>query len=268
MLASLRTKFGIPGVISVIALVFAMLGGAYAASGTNGGDLASTSAKQGKQGKPGKPGKPGPAGPAGPQGATGPQGPAGAPGAAGSPGANGISAEGTPFGPTEEPDEEPCEGFGGVEITSAGEPAFVCNGEAGSPWAPDGTLPIGATETGSWFLETSTGGEGFSPLSFTVPLAAGLDEAHTIAIKKGVTPPATCDDGVEPPPGPDNPEADSGYLCVFTAEYTGTGLVVFGVRPSSNGEVEIATSKNGGLVWAGDSGGAGKLGWGTWALTG
>ena len=32
MFSTLRTRFGIPGVISVIALVFAMFGGAYAAS--------------------------------------------------------------------------------------------------------------------------------------------------------------------------------------------------------------------------------------------
>ena len=32
MFSTLRTRFGIPGVISVIALVFAMLGGAYAAN--------------------------------------------------------------------------------------------------------------------------------------------------------------------------------------------------------------------------------------------
>ncbi len=267
MFASFRTRFGIPGIISVIALVFAMLGGAYAASGP-GNDLASASGKQSKQGKRGKPGKRGPAGPAGPQGLVGPQGPVGATGAPGGPGTDGISAKGSSFGPTEEPVGEPCEGSGGVEVTSSGSPAFVCNGKGGSPWTPDGTLPGGATETGSWFLETNAGGEGFSPLSLAVPLAAPLDEAHTIAVKKEVTPPAVCDDGVEPPPGPENPEADPGYLCIFTAEYTGSGLVVFGVRPSSNGEVEIATSKNGGLVWAGDTGGPGVLGWGTWAVTG
>lgn len=266
MFASLRTKFGIPGVISVIALVFAMFGGAYAASSNDSGKA--TASAKAKKGPRGPKGPKGDTGPVGPQGPAGPQGLQGAPGAPGSPGANGVSAKGVPFGPTEEPAGEPCEEFGGVEVTSAGAPAFVCNGEAGSPWTAGGTLPPGATETGSWFLETDGTGEGFSPLSFAVPLAAGLDEAHTITVKKGITPPAECDDGEAPAPGPENPEADPGYLCVFTAEYTGTGLVVFGVRPSSTGEVEIGTSRNGGLVWVGDSGGAGKKGWGTWAVTG
>src|SRR3954453_7338957 len=50
MLSPLRNRFGIPGVISVIALVFAMFGGAYAA--TNGGDGAKATASA-KQGPPG-----------------------------------------------------------------------------------------------------------------------------------------------------------------------------------------------------------------------
>ena len=40
MLSPLRNRFGIPGVISVIALVFAMFGGAYAATNSNDGGKA------------------------------------------------------------------------------------------------------------------------------------------------------------------------------------------------------------------------------------
>src|SRR5260221_553574 len=69
MFSPLSNRFGIPGVISVIALVFAMLGGAYAASSNSGGGKASASAKAKK-------------GPRGPKGATGPAGPAGPPGPA------------------------------------------------------------------------------------------------------------------------------------------------------------------------------------------
>jgi hypothetical protein len=82
MFAVFRSKFGIPGVISVMALVFAMIGGAYAASSDGGGE-ATASAKKGKQGKPGK------RGPTGATGATGPAGPQGAAGAKGDDGANG-----------------------------------------------------------------------------------------------------------------------------------------------------------------------------------
>jgi hypothetical protein len=45
MFSTLRNRFGIPGVISVIALVFAMLGGAYAANNSSGGGKATASAK-------------------------------------------------------------------------------------------------------------------------------------------------------------------------------------------------------------------------------
>jgi len=59
MLSPLRNRFGIPGVISVIALVFAMFGGAYAASNSGDGPTASGKATaSAKRGKPGKPGKP------------------------------------------------------------------------------------------------------------------------------------------------------------------------------------------------------------------
>ncbi|HKB50891.1 MAG TPA: hypothetical protein VKC63_05620, partial [Solirubrobacterales bacterium] len=67
MLSPLRNRFGIPGVISVIALVFAMLGGAYAASDNGSGKAtASAKAKAGPRGPRGKTGPAGPAGPAGP----------------------------------------------------------------------------------------------------------------------------------------------------------------------------------------------------------
>ena len=51
MFSTLRNRFGIPGVISVIALVFAMFGGAYAASNSSGGGKATASAKAKKDAK-------------------------------------------------------------------------------------------------------------------------------------------------------------------------------------------------------------------------
>src|ERR1700704_3299328 len=81
MFSTLRTRFGIPGVISVIALVFAMLGGAYAASNSGGGKA--TASAKAKRGPRGPKGATGPAGPTGPAGATGPSGARGATGAAG-----------------------------------------------------------------------------------------------------------------------------------------------------------------------------------------
>lgn len=81
MFASLRARLR-PSpamVVAVVALVFAMVGGAVAASSQSGaGKSAATSKK-----KTGKRGPKGPRGPAGPIGLTGPTGPAGAPGSTG-----------------------------------------------------------------------------------------------------------------------------------------------------------------------------------------
>src|SRR3954454_8939303 len=98
----LKEAFGKAGlIVAAIALVFAMLGGAYAA--TNNGNGKATASAKAKQGKQGKPGKAGPAGPAGPAGSAGPQGPAGASGAKGDTGAKGDQGiqgiQGTPGTP-------------------------------------------------------------------------------------------------------------------------------------------------------------------------
>src|ERR1700729_4312957 len=92
MFSTLRTRFGIPGSISVIALVFAMFGGAYAASNSASGGKATASAKA-KKGPRGPKGATGPAGPAGPQG---PAGPAGAQGPAGAAGKDGVGVTSAP----------------------------------------------------------------------------------------------------------------------------------------------------------------------------
>ncbi len=159
MFSTLRTRFGIPGVISVIALVFAMLGGAYAAS-NGSGPLASSSAghhkkskskaKRGPRGPKGATGATGPAGPQGPAGAKGDNGAAGANGSDGSNGSSGTSATTTSFSGNAHGCQE-----GGVEVKSASPTVYVCNGKQGT----DGltgfteTLPEGKTETGAWRAE-------------------------------------------------------------------------------------------------------------------
>jgi hypothetical protein len=168
MFSVLRRRFTYANVMVTLALVFAMSGGAYAAS-----KFLITSTKQikpsvlaqlkGKAGANGASGATGPAGPAGPLGAAGPQGPAGAAGAKGDTGPAG------PAGPQGE------KGVAGAK------------GAAGSPWTAGGTLPSGAAETGTWGLSKLPVEEGpFSlqiPISFTVPLAAPLDEAHVHTIE-------------------------------------------------------------------------------------
>jgi hypothetical protein len=91
MLSTFQTRFGVPGIIAVIALVFATVGGAFAASGP----LASSSKAHHSKGltkgqvialiK-----KLGTSGPAGPTGAQGPKGDPGPQGAPGTPGKDGT----------------------------------------------------------------------------------------------------------------------------------------------------------------------------------
>jgi hypothetical protein len=154
MLSPLRNRFGIPGVISVIALVFAMFGGAYAASNDSGGKATSSAkAKRGPRG---------PKGPAGPAGPTGPAGPAGAKGDTGAQGPQGEPGPQGPAGPQ----------------CPAGK-----DGKDGETGFTE-TLPSGETETGTWLVLT---GQTMVPLHFNIPLAAPLPEAQV----KYVTAPTT-----------------------------------------------------------------------------
>ncbi len=197
MFSTLRTRFGIPGVISVIALVFAMFGGAYAASNSSGGGKATASAKA----KKGPRGPKGATGPAGPQGLAGPQGAkgdAGANGSNGTNGTNGASAEAVSFAGNQHGCTE-----GGVEVKSAKPAAFVCNGKKGEDGETGFTekLPSGKTETGTW-----------SVFSFTIPLAAApaVADIHYLPVGGGET--------TECPGTVAKPEAARGQVCIYTEE--------------------------------------------------
>ncbi len=218
MFSTLRTRFGIPGVISVIALVFAMFGGAYAASNSASGGKATASAKakkgpRGPKGATGPAGSQGPAGPQGPAGAPGPKGDAGAAGNPGQSGSNGQSITSTlePPGPN-------CTA-GGYKLVSAGPKTdYVCNGANGV----DGqtgfteTLPAGMTEKGTWSASARKDQaivvgpfELFgAPLSFSIPLASPLGESH-VHFSTQSDFGDTCTGSVG------NPTAPSGELCVY-----------------------------------------------------
>ncbi len=213
MFSTLRNRFGIPGVISVIALVFAMFGGAYAASNSSGGGKATASAKakKGPRGPKGATGPPGPAGPAGTAGAKGDSGAAGANGTNGAPGAPGASvkAESAP------PDPAHCE-EGGSKFTVGAATTYACNGANGadgSPWAVGGVLPVGSTETGTWVLSQTPDGTDGTPInrarasiSFTVPLEDSLDEEHVHYV---TSPGGPCVGSAL------EPTAESGHLCIY-----------------------------------------------------
>lgn len=204
MFSSLRNHFGIPGVIAVIALVFAMIGGAYAATGGN--PLAKSSkqkksnagltAKQKKEVKEIA------------KGAPGPQGPAGSNGSAGSAGGQG------PIGP---------QGVQGVPGTPGAK------GDAGNPWAVGGTLPEKATLIGTYSAdseETTFGALGAGSLNkeetalSSASFSLAVESSPTFHFVPGSSANANGygTDEANGCPGVDAegvPQAESGTFCVY-----------------------------------------------------
>jgi hypothetical protein len=235
MLSPLRNRFGIPGVISVIALVFAMFGGAYAASKNPGGGKASASAKakKGPRGPKGPKGDPGPAGLAGPAGLQGPAGANGKDGGNGAPGKNGASVTSTQFGGEEEPEGEPCEELGGSEFESASpEPTYACNGAEGPPGPITGELPSGVTLKGVWstlFEDTAKGASArrYVPISFGLSLSSAPTVRYINSKGKEVI---ENEEGLEEVTSTEclgsaaAPTAKPGSLCVYAESETGTFL--------------------------------------------
>jgi len=254
MFSTLRNRFGIPGVISVIALVFALVGGAFAANNLSGsGESATASAKKAAKGPRGPRGATGPAGPAGAAGPAGPAGPKGDAGAAGSNGAPGKDGTAGKDGVSVTVNE--FEGVGGtcdeggIEVESASpEPAYVCSGKPGSPWTAGGTLPSGATEAGAWGGNVGANGFVLLPISFTIPLAAA-PTAH-------IAPDPSC------PGTPAEPKAAPGHFCLYEGPL-GEGVTVASLAYPDGGD--IGASRYGTVVEL--EGTTGRLGFGTWAVT-
>jgi hypothetical protein len=209
-----------PGLtVAVIALVFALVGGAFAAGGGLTGKQKKEVTKIAKK----YAGKTGPAGPQGSPGAKGDKGDTGSQGPQGKQGEKGEDGEkGTSVVSNAEPTGTGnCEGRGGSKFVAGASTTFACNGKEGSPWTAGGTLPPGATETGSWVAsgskaqteaELQNGGL-YTPISFPVPLAGeGISEDH-VKYVEGLVP-----DECKPDTGfvsARKPYADPGYLCVF-----------------------------------------------------
>ncbi len=252
MFSTLRTRFGIPGVISVIALVFAMLGGAYAASNSSGGHGALASkkshkAKKAKAGKRGPKGPKGATGPAGPAGAQGPAGPAGPKGDAGANGANGAAG---------------ATGAQGIQgVTGPQGPA----GETGFTE----TLPAGKTETGNWsaiaFNSEPEFTQPFSPISYSIPLAEPSEKVVLLDQLETAESTAHPVEGCELKVGDNEamPVAPPGTLCVFTREELVGSVQEIRVEGSNEGD-----SPTGTYVWSAPSSIGGALSaYGTWAVT-
>ncbi len=220
MFQALRKHLSPATFIAFIALVFAMTGGAFAASGGGGGGTgtkATASVTRGAGGNPistaakskAKPKtKAGPRGPAGPKGATGATGPAGAQGSQGPQGPAGAKGE-----------------TGAAGTGSAG--AVGPTGPQGPPGTTGftKTLPKGETLEGDWVMTGVMPGTGANEgtvttaVSFGIPLGTAPEpiyvQAPTSAEEaNGEFPiaPAGCKGNVE------NPGAEEGHLCVFARE--------------------------------------------------
>ncbi|HTA15372.1 MAG TPA: hypothetical protein VK781_11005 [Solirubrobacteraceae bacterium] len=202
----MRRHLTYANVAATLALVFAMSGGAYAAS-----KFLITSTKQIKpsvlsqlKGKAGAAGAQGPAGPAGLQGAPG------APGAKGETGAAGVVGKDGATGKEGAPGKEGKEG------------------KEGSPWTAGGTLPKGKTETGTWRAEAhDLAGVPHelvgSVISFPIPV--GLEEGErgkAVYVKVGEAPKEGCEGTTEAPTAP------KGTLCIYVAKEKNVDLFVAG----------------------------------------
>jgi hypothetical protein len=256
----LREPFGKAGLtVAVIALVFAMLGGAYAAGG-----LTSKQKKEVKAIAKGFQGT----GPAGPQGPAGAKGDSGAAGSSGAAGKDGASPVGTSFSGSKTLGSVTCteggieykgattdlvcngkkgtNGTPGTSVTNtpltegnvncpkggaelkvgAGTPTYACNGQTGFT----ATLPSGSTETGSWAKYILPAEEGRVPISFSIPLAATIPSANVLTLPVGYN----GEDGVgaehESCPGKSiAPKAKKGFLCVYVGASVGA-VTILGFR--------------------------------------
>jgi Collagen triple helix repeat (20 copies). len=165
---AIREPFGKAGLtVAILALVLAMVGGAWAAAGLNSKQKKEvTKIAKKYAGKPGAAGTNGTNGTNGASGAKGDKGDKGDPGNAGGTGPSGKSV----VTGTEATGTANCEGQGGswVEVEGSGTKKFACNGTTGFT----NTLPPEETETGT-FLASEIAEEAVqATISFNIPLAA------------------------------------------------------------------------------------------------
>jgi Collagen triple helix repeat (20 copies) len=208
--------FGKSGLtVAILALVLAMVGGAYAAGKLTSGQKKEVEKIAKKYaGKPGPAGAAGPAGPAGSNGEKGATGEKGPKGDTGAPGENGKSVK------AEQAAIAECEGEGGTkfEVQDSGHSETVCNGKEGPP-GPEGniksTLPAGMSEQGMWVAPG--GPENFShtvsaraAVSFVIPLKTEPTVVYVKAGQAGVEHATEC-----PATEASQPKAAEGFLCVY-----------------------------------------------------
>jgi hypothetical protein len=232
MFSLIRRHLSAGTVLGTLALIFAMTGAAWAAhhyliSSTKQISpkvLAQLKGNRGPRGARGATGARGAQGPRGAQGAQGPTGPKGVTGTNGTDGTNGntvLSGSGAPASSLGSNgdfyiDTDFYDLYGPKTSGGWGSPTSLKGpkGDAGSPWTAGGTLPSGATETGTWGAVVAPSGFAMASISFPIPLAASLDSAHVHLYSDTASSPggafsATCTGTAA------NPTAPSGNLCIY-----------------------------------------------------
>jgi hypothetical protein len=254
-----RVRISPATVIASLALVFAMTGGAYAAS-----KYVITSAKQikpsvlaqlkGKAGANGAQGAPGAQGPAGPQGPAGAKGENGANGTKGTDGKDGVSVTGSV-----EPAGANCKAGGSKFVASSGT-TYACNGEKGKEGTFGGqSLPAGKTLTGVYAASALVEGEEphvQAGVSFALPVS-GEVTAHYIKAGETTLPHGCTGNANEP-------GAEEGNLCVFSQSEENVGIAAAGPQGSPTSTIGAV------IVGIAPETGEGKnvAFSGTWAVTG
>ncbi len=225
MISKLREPFGKAGlIVAVVALVFALGGGAWALTASTGkqhaktGDLARTSGKNHARGA---------RGPQGPTGPEGPEGPAGINGRNGTNGKNGVDGinglPGKSVVSGKEPVGENCEQGGyWFEVQGSGSKQYACNGSGESGGTAGGTeLGPGDTETGVWSLSGQGQSEYLVPISFPLRVVPRPELMGDPA-----------EDPVHCPGSAESPEATPGWFCLYrTTAYQNvfrSGIAVLG----------------------------------------
>lgn len=261
MISRIHEKLGTAGfLISIVALVVALTGGAYAASGGLNGKQKKEVEKIAKKfaGAPGAPGTPGAAGSKGDNGA------AGSNGTNGTNGANGTSVTTTAI-PTS---SATCGHNGGVEVKSASPTQNVCNGTTGFAES----LPSEKTETGTWsYGPVPTGANHVRfQVSFPTPLATGVHVAvHYIKLVETEPGSEEFELGhptAECPGTAAHPEAVPGNLCLYAAIGTEEpGATTLSSIDPISGEGGKAGAVGAAVTFFGNT--AGSQGFGDWAVT-
>ncbi len=279
-------------ILALAALVFAITGGAYAASGSGGsgnggGNSAGNAshatayvAKAKKKSKTpaGKPGPRGPAGPAGPAGAPGPAGPAGPTGPAGGAGAKGETG---PTGPTGPQGPEGKKGETGPK-GSEGKAGVI---HPGNPVGSPEPLPENATETGVWAVAglESASDLAQAAISFTIPLSNPLEgqtepkpaeylpgHAHYINNQDEETGllfnKTNAKEHPECPGSVEKPEATAGTLCVYGSEERSIATSSEEVTAPAVGSSEESAGRTGAILRV-DVTGKNASANGSWAVT-